>query len=103
MQHTPLLGNPPRQSPHGGDNGGGYGAAHFHIISKTKIRLVEGVGGGGAGDLARLALPSLTTSRMIIQGGVCEGVDDHSWGVVCEGVDDHSWGEGVDDHTGWDV
>ena len=31
---------------------------------------------------------------MIIQGGMCEGVDDHSWGGMCEGVDDH---------IGWDV
>ena len=55
----------------------------FHIISKTKIRLVGGAGGGGAaGDLARLALPSLTTSKMIIQSGVCEGVVYHTgWGV----------------------
>ena len=30
---------------------------------------------------------------MIIQGGMCEGVDDHT-GAMCEGVDDH---------TGWDV
>ena len=46
---------------------------------------------------------------MIIQGGTCEGVHDHSWGGTCEGVDGQSrdnlrkgeWK--VHSHTAWRV